>query len=90
MCKAFCFYTIVTVTSPGHSHRLIHAAQHHTQLPEPCVEEEVKEVPMFAVFDPKNPSPLDLRTNKDRPHLKFVIESDDGFKTEADNWDGRR
>ena len=69
-------------------HPLIHAARRQLQLPEPAVEEEVKDVPLYSIFGQKQGGALGRSMRKDRPHLKFEIESDDGFKIQADNWDG--
>ena len=57
-----------------------------------ALEEEVKEVPMYTIFGkqgPESPKAEGLTVRKDRPHLRFEIESDDGFKVQADNWDGK-
>ena len=69
-------------------HPLIHAARRQLQLPEPAVEEEVKDVPLYSIFGQKQGGALGRSMRKDRPHLKFEIERDDGFKIQADNWDG--
>ena len=51
------------------------------------MEEEVKDVPLYSMFGQKHDG-AGLSMRKDRPHLRFEIESDDGFAVEAYNWDG--
>lgn len=71
------------------SHPLIHPTKRHQHLPEATWEEEVTESPLYSL-DGERPGHGDksLRRPKDSPHLVFEITSDDGFKVQADSWDG--
>ncbi|KAJ8316293.1 hypothetical protein KUTeg_006307 [Tegillarca granosa] len=76
-------------TSGSVSHPIIHAQKEVPVLPQPAVEEEVTDTPMYSVFEHEaraQKQKEELR-RKNGPHLKFEIISDDGFSCQADTMD---
>ncbi|XP_041373736.1 uncharacterized protein LOC121386787 isoform X2 [Gigantopelta aegis] len=71
--------------SAGHiSHPLIHHQNEATCLPQPAMEEEVREIPLSIFELNRGRSAHNRDTPKDAPHLVFEITSDDGFHCRAD------
>ncbi|XP_046572748.1 LOW QUALITY PROTEIN: uncharacterized protein LOC124280812 [Haliotis rubra] len=72
------------------SHPMIHHQKEVMSLPQPEMEEEVRETPMMPFFDITNHRRRSEAKPKDEPRLMFEITSDDGFQcsgeTMEDAW----
>ncbi|XP_067676995.1 histone-lysine N-methyltransferase 2A-like isoform X2 [Haliotis asinina] len=72
------------------SHPMIHHQKEVMSLPQPEMEEEVRETPMMPFLDITNHRRRSEAKPKDEPRLMFEITSDDGFQcsgeTMEDAW----
>lgn len=78
----------ILISDCGHAHPLIHSSHQSAFLPEPEVEEEVEDSPLLAAMLEKEERKRAEGRKKDTPYLVFQITSDDGFRCQAESWDG--
>lgn len=72
------------------SHPIIHPLKEAT-LPQPAVEEEIIETPLFEFLEYSEQRRKRLESEERRrggPRLMFEITSDDGFHCKADSMEG--
>ncbi|XP_071095987.1 histone-lysine N-methyltransferase 2A-like [Haliotis cracherodii] len=69
------------------SHPMIHHQKEVMSLPQPEMEEEVRETPMMPFFDITNHRRRSEAKPKDEPRLMFEITSDDGFQCSGETMD---